>query len=163
MWSQVGLRKHQLSFDLRLLWIPFSLLSLSESLDLKGDSCRQHVCGFCFCVQSATLFLSIEAFIPFIFKVITGRCMFTAILLILFFLFFSSSLLSSFVIWWLSLVLCLDSFLFCCMCVHYRFLVCGYHEVYIDSSVFGYTYIYICLYMYSFSDSFHYSLLKDIT
>ena len=71
----------------------------SEYLDLKGDSCRQPVCGICFCVESATLCLLIEAFIPCIFKVITGRYIFTAILFILFFLFFSSSsLLSSFVI-----------------------------------------------------------------
>ena len=126
---------------------------LSEYLDVKGDSCRQRVCGICFCVQSASLCLLIEAFIPCIFKVIIDRYIFSAILLILFFLFFSSSLLSSFVMWWLSLVLCLDSFLFCCMCVHYWFLVCGYHEVYI-ASVFGYAYIRVCLYMYSLSNSF---------
>ena len=99
-------------------------LSLCVSLDLKWVSCGQHKYGSCFCIHSATLCLLIGAFSPFTFKVIVDMCVLIGILLIVFVVLFCSFLLlffSSLVIWWLSSVLCLDSSLFFCVCVYYRF------------------------------------------
>ena len=62
---------------------------------------------------------------------IIDRYVLITILLIVFWQFCSSSLffllLSSPVVWWLSLVLCLDSF-HIIFCVYTRFLLSGYHE-----------------------------------
>ena len=44
--------------------------SLYVSLGLKWVSCRQHICGFCFFIHSASLCLLVGAFTPFTFKVI---------------------------------------------------------------------------------------------
>ena len=44
--------------------------SLHVPLGLKWVSCRQHICGSCFCIHSASLCLWVGAFNPFTFKVI---------------------------------------------------------------------------------------------
>ena len=44
--------------------------SLYVSLGLKWVSCRQHIYGSCFCIDSASLCLLVGAFNPFTFKVI---------------------------------------------------------------------------------------------
>ena len=44
--------------------------SLHVSLGLKWVSCRQHIYQSCFCIYSASLYLLVEAFNPFTFKVI---------------------------------------------------------------------------------------------
>ena len=49
---------------------------------LKRVSCRQHIYGSCFCIQSASLCLLVEAFNPFTFKVIIDICVPTGIFLI---------------------------------------------------------------------------------
>ena len=43
---------------------------LYVSLGLKWVSYRQHICGCCFCIHSASLSLLVGAFNPFTFKVI---------------------------------------------------------------------------------------------
>ena len=48
------------------------------------------------------------------------------------------------VIWWLSLVLCLDFFSFY-VCISYRFLVCDYHGVFIKQFIYIYVIISSCL------------------
>ena len=49
----------------------FLTLALCVSLDLKWVSCRQHVYGSCFCIQSAILCLLVGAFRQFKIKIIT--------------------------------------------------------------------------------------------
>ena len=61
---------HPLSFSLYVSW------------GLKWVSCRQHIYGSCFCIQSASLCLLVEAFNPFTFKVIIDICVPTGIFLI---------------------------------------------------------------------------------
>ena len=64
--------------------------------------------------------------------------------------------LSFLVIWWLSLVLFLNFFLFYCVYTHYRFFVCGYHEVYNN---YNYNYIYTYKYwLFWWSLNFEYIL-----
>ena len=104
------------------------IFSLYVSLELKWVSWRQHVYRFCFCIHWANLCLLVGAFSPFTFKVIVEMYVLTAILLtvwdlvlLVFFLPFFCSL----VVWWLSLVLCLDCFfLFACIFIvdfHFAF------------------------------------------
>ncbi|KAF6090835.1 hypothetical protein HJG60_012217 [Phyllostomus discolor] len=51
---------------------------LCRSFILRWVSCRQHMCGSCFLIQSAILCLLIGAFSPFTFKVIIDRYLFIA-------------------------------------------------------------------------------------
>ena len=63
-------------------WFPFAwnafflslTLSLYISLGLRWVSCRQHLYGSCFCIQSSELCLLFGAFNPFTFKVIINMC-----------------------------------------------------------------------------------------
>ena len=131
--------------------------SLHVSLNLKWISCRQHVYKPCFSIQIATFGLLIGAFSPFTFQVIIDKynrwdhervrhnlattqkqqqsiyCHFLHCFGVVFVVLFCSFLLllSSLVIWWLSLLLCLDSFLFTvCVCITIINFWYGYHEVY---------------------------------
>ena len=72
------------SFFLHFLWIkclfhPFTF-SLCVSFVLRWVSCRQHIYGSCFLIQSAMQSLLIGTFRTFIFKVIIDRYIFIAIL-----------------------------------------------------------------------------------
>ena len=49
-------------------------VSLYVSLGLKHVSCRQHICGSCFCIHSASLCLLVGTFNTFTFKVIIDVC-----------------------------------------------------------------------------------------
>ena len=59
-------------------WFPFTWIifflhftcNLYVSLDLKWVSCRQHICGPCFCIHSVNLYLLVGAFNLFTFKVL---------------------------------------------------------------------------------------------
>ena len=59
-----------------LFWSPFAqslsfhpcTSSLCVSLDLNWVSCRQHICGSCFCIHSASLCLLVETFNSFTYK-----------------------------------------------------------------------------------------------
>ena len=121
--------------NLAFFWFPFAMntffypfiFNLFVSLSLKWDCCRQHIYWSGFCFHWATQGVLIGAFNPVIFKVIIDIYVLIGILLIFsdlccFFLLF---LFFSLVVWWLSLVLCLDSFLCVYVCTYYQFLVCG--------------------------------------
>ena len=78
-------------------------LSLCVPLALKWVSCKQHLYGSCFFMQSATLCLLIGAFSPLTFKVTIDKCMYLLPFYYLFsdgfcnsFLFISSSFCFSF-------------------------------------------------------------------
>ena len=138
---------HRLSFKLYFVWYEscypsFLVASIcitylfpapylySVSLVLKWVSCKQHIDGSCFFIQSATLWFLIEAFSPLTFTVIIDGHVLIAILLLVSWLFCRSSLFfsSSFiffpVVWWFSLVVCLCSFLssFCVSIVGFWFV-----------------------------------------
>ena len=66
-------------FAWNIFFQPFTF-SLCKSFVLRWVSCRQHMCGSCFLIHSATLCLLIGAFNPFTFKVIIDRYLFIAIL-----------------------------------------------------------------------------------
>ena len=73
------------SFRFSFAWnIFFHLLtfSLYVSLGLKWVSCRQHIHGSCFCIHSASLYLLVGAFNPFIFKLIIEIYVFIAFFLL---------------------------------------------------------------------------------
>lgn len=53
----------------------FFYFNLVLSLDLNYVSCKQHMVGFCFCIQSGNLCLLIEVFRTFTFNVIIDRIM----------------------------------------------------------------------------------------
>ena len=133
----------------------------SVSLDLKWVSRRQHVYGSCFCIHSATLCILIGTFTPFIFKVIIDMYVLIAILFIVsghfcstFLLFLP--LLSSLVIWWLSLVLCLDSSVFCvCVSITDFWFVVSMRFIYSNLYVCVYViYIYNCKLLISILNAF---------
>ena len=102
--------------------------SLYMSLDVKWVSCRQLIYGSCFCIHSASLYVLVGAFNPFIFKEIIDIYVPIAIFLIVwgwfcifFFLllyFLTIGIPLTFVvklIWWYWILLtftCLKSFLF---------------------------------------------------
>ena len=73
--------------------------SLYVFLGLKWVSCRQHICGFCFCSHSASLCLLVGAFNPFTFKVIIDIYVPIAIFLIVWGWFYRSFFFSC--IFWL--------------------------------------------------------------
>ena len=66
-------------FTWNIFFYPLTF-SLCRSFFLRWVSCRQHMCGSCFLIHSATLCLLIGAFNPFTFKVI-DKYLFIAILL----------------------------------------------------------------------------------
>ena len=76
-------------------WFPFTWIifflhftcNLYVSLDLKWVSCRQHICGPCFCIHSVNLYLLVGALNLFIFKVIISLCIPITIFLIVLGLF----------------------------------------------------------------------------
>ena len=73
------------SFRFSFAWnIFFHLLtfSLYVSLGLKWVSCRQHIHGSCFCIHSASLYLLVGAFNPFIFKLIIEIYVFIAFFIV---------------------------------------------------------------------------------
>ena len=81
--------------------------------------------GSCFCIHSVTLCLLIRAFSAFTFEEIIDMYVFIAILLIVLGLFLYFLFLSfSFALFPCDLIitskLCLDFFLFVCMCIYYR-------------------------------------------
>ena len=76
-------------FSCPFAWNVFSQLFTFSLCSLLF--CRQHMCGSCFLIHSATLCLLIGAFNPFTLKVIINRYLFIAILLPSY-LFFSLSL-----------------------------------------------------------------------
>ena len=77
-------------------WFPFTWIifflhftcNLYVSLDLKWVSCRQHICGPCFCIHSVNLYLLVGAFNLFTFKVIIDLYVLIGIFLIVLYLFF---------------------------------------------------------------------------
>ena len=111
-----------------LFWFPFAwniffysfTFSLYVCLDLKCASCRQHIYRSCFYIHSASLHLLVGVFNPFKFNVIIcSYCLFlNCFKFILVGIFSLPLLFSSLVIWWLSLLLCLDCF---CVCVYHGF------------------------------------------
>ena len=66
-------------FAWNICFQPFTF-SLCRSFVLRRVSCRQHMCGACFLIYSATLCLFIGAFHPFTLKVIIDKYLFIAIL-----------------------------------------------------------------------------------
>ena len=64
-------------FAWKICFQPFTF-SLCKSFVLRWFSCRQHMCGSCFLIHSAALYLLIGAFNPFTFKVIIDRYLFSA-------------------------------------------------------------------------------------
>ena len=94
--------------------------NLYMSLEVKWVYWRQHICASCFCIHLASLCLLVVAFSPFTFNywcvhsyfhfINCFVCVFVGLFSPLLLLFFSL------VIWWLSLVLCLDWF-FLLVCV----------------------------------------------
>ena len=60
------------SFAWNFFFQPFTF-SLCRSFFLRLVSCRQHICGSCFLIHSATLCLLIAVINPFTFKVISDR------------------------------------------------------------------------------------------
>ena len=65
------------------LFFHLLIFSLYVSLGLKWVSCRQHICGSCFCIHSANMCLLVGAFNPFTFKVIIDIYVPIAIFLII--------------------------------------------------------------------------------
>ena len=53
---------------------------------------------------------------------------------------FYSFVFFSLVIWWLSLVFCLDSFFLFCVYIYYRFWLCGYHMLFVKESIIIHAY-----------------------
>lgn len=139
-----------IAFCMEYIFHPLTF-SLCKYSDLKHVSCRQCVYIYissCFCIHSATLYLLVEAFSPFKFKVIIDKYVFIATLLTVLGLFCSFCVsfcfpFLFFEIWWLYLILCLDSFLFLYLCICFRFLVCYYKVTHI--TVYKYN-KYICDY-----------------
>ena len=66
------------SFAWNISFQPFTF-SLCRSSVLRWVSCRQHMCGSCFLIHSATLCLFIGTFNPFTFKVSIDRYLFIVI------------------------------------------------------------------------------------
>ena len=107
--------------------------------DLKWVSCRQDIYIYthmsCFCIHSAILYLLVEAFSPFKFKVLIDTYVLIATLLTVLGLFCSFCLFLPlfffFVIWWLYLILCLDSFFFLYLCIYFKFSVCDYNVTHV--------------------------------
>lgn len=138
-------------FFLPFAWNTFSipLLSVCVCIQIWNTSLVGSICmSSCFCIHSATLYLLVEAFSPFKFKVIIDKCVFIATLLTILGLFCSFCVsfcfpFLFFEIWWLYLILCLDSFLFLYLCIYFRFLVCDYNVTHI--TVYKYN-KYICDY-----------------
>ena len=65
-------------FAWKICFQPFTF-SLCKSFVLRWVSCRQHMCGSCFLIHSAILFLLIGASNPLMFKVIMDSYLFIAI------------------------------------------------------------------------------------
>ena len=101
--------------------------SLYVSLGLKCVSCRQHIYGSCFCINSARLCFWVGAFNPFTFKVIIDIYVFIVVFLIVWGWFcrsFSSLVYLDYIgifniycifVWWYWILLtfaCLKRFLF---------------------------------------------------
>ena len=78
-------------FAWKICFQPFTF-SLCKSFVLRWVSCRQHICRLSFLAHSANLCLLIGAFNPFMFKVIIGRYLLTAIYFVTSFLSLSLSL-----------------------------------------------------------------------
>ena len=86
---------HEISFSIRSL-------SVCVLFTLMWASCRQHIVGSYFLIQSATHCLLIPAFSPLAVKVIINRCIFITIFTLIFqlilYLFFI--IFFPFVVWW---------------------------------------------------------------
>ena len=117
-------------------WFPFVwntflhpfIFSLCVALGLKWVFCGQHIYCSYLCILSASLCILVGALNLLMFKLIIDMYVLTAILLIVLDLFleaFFSLLFPCLVIWWLTLVLCLDSFFFvvCVSIIGFWFLV----------------------------------------
>ena len=122
-------------------WFPFVwntflhpfIFSLCVPLGLKWVFCGQHIYSSYLCILSASLCILVGALNLLMFKLIIDMYVLTAILLIVldlfleafFSLIFFSLLFPCLVIWWLTLVLCLDSFFFvvCVSIIGFWFLV----------------------------------------
>ena len=107
---------------------------------LKWVSCKQHMNGSCYFIQTATLYLLIGAFSPLTFKVIMDSYVLIAIFNLFTVCFHSSSLFfhlplgPALVVWWFSLVECLCFFLLF-LCIYCQLFICGYHGIHIYWSI----------------------------
>lgn len=108
-----------------------SLLPLCVLLNIKWVSCRQHIAVSCFIVCSITLFLLIEEFSPFMYKIIIDRKGLTFV--ILFCSSFVPLLLSSFGLCW---IFCSDILWF----LYFFIIFCMYLCMWLPCGLLKYPY-----------------------
>ena len=137
--------------------------SLYVSLDLKWVSCRHNMYwSYFFSICSASVCFLAGTFTLFAFKVII-MCMFLLPFCSLFWFIFVGLcfpfhlLFFSLVIWWLSLVLCLDSFFFFCFTFFFGFyFLCSFH-ISLSLSLCVYIYIYIHTHIHKYIYTYVYT------
>ena len=117
-----------LSCHFHLHEVCFSIPSFSIYMCLshKWVSCREHIVGYCFIIQSVSICLLIRAFSPLTFKVIINKYVFIAILSLSSSWFCISSLFLSFCFsfcgWMVFFCIMLEFLSFLCLCM---FLIRG--------------------------------------
>ena len=135
--------------SLAFFWFPFPwntfyhslIFNLYVSLDLKWVSCRQHIYGSCFVsIQPVCVFWLehvVHLHLRSLLMYVPNTILFIVLDLLVRSFFPFLLLLFSPVIWWLSLVLCLDSSFFF-VCISEMFVYCK-----------AFIYLYIYIYMYT--------------